>query len=80
LRDFVRGDGDGRVDAERNGREHGGADDGAVDEVVKGIADDDERHRGAVHTAFIGVAVAEQDELFEHEERHDAGQQRAEHG
>src|SRR4029077_3894654 len=35
LRDFVRRDGDGGVDAERHRRHHGGADDRAVDEVVK---------------------------------------------
>ena len=80
LRNFVRGDGDGGVDAERHRREHGRTDDRAVDEVVKGVADEDQRHRRAVHTAFVGVAVAQQHELLEHEKRQDAGQQRAEHG
>ena len=33
---------------------------------------------GAVHLALVGVAVAEQHELLEHEEEQDAGEQRAE--
>ena len=80
LRDLVRGDGDRRVDAERHRREHGGADDRAVDEVVERVADEDERHGRAVHLALVGVAMAKQHQLLENEERQDAGQQRAEHG
>ena len=72
LRNLVRGDGDGRVDAERHRRQHGRADDRAVDEVVERVADDDERRRRAVHLALVGVAVAEQHQLLEHEEREDA--------
>ena len=54
------------------------ADDRAVDEVVEGVADEHERRRRAVHLAFVGMAMAEQHELFEHEEHEDAGEQRAE--
>ena len=75
----MRGDGDRGVDAERHRRQYGGRDNGAVDEIVKRVADDDDRHRRAVHLAFVGVAVAEQDEFFENEERQDAEQQRPEH-
>ena len=39
-----------------------------------------QRRRRAVHLALVGVAVAHQHELFEHEEDEDAGQQRAEDG
>ena len=53
-------------------------DDRAVDKVVKRVADDDERRRRAVHLALVGVAVAEQHELLENEERQDADEQRAE--
>ena len=34
---------------------------------------------GAVHVALVGVAVAQQHQLLEHEEHQDAGEQRAEH-
>ena len=37
-----------------------------------------ERRRRRVHLALVGVAMAEQDELLEHEEHQDAGEQRAE--
>ena len=80
LRDLVRGDGDGRVDAERNRREDRRADDRAVDEVVERVADEDERRGRAVHLALVGVAVPQQHQLLEDEERQDAGEQRAEHG
>ena len=79
LRDFVRGDGDGGVDAERHRCHDGRADDRAVDEVVKRVADEEQGRGGAVDLAFVGVAVPEQDQLFEREEEQDAGEQRAEH-
>ena len=57
---------------------HRGADDRAVDEVVKRVADEHQRRGGAVHLALVGVAVAQQHQLLEHEEQQDAGEQRAE--
>jgi hypothetical protein len=75
----MSGDRDGRVDAERHRREDRRTDDRAVDEIVEGIADEDERHRRGVHLAFVGVTVPKQDELFENEEYQDAGEQRAEY-
>ena len=63
--------------AERHRGQHGRADDRAVDEVVKGVADDHQRRRRTVHLALVGVAVAQQHQLFEHEEDQDAGEQRA---
>jgi len=47
---------------------------------VKRIADEHERHRGAMNLAFIGMAMTKQDQLLEDEEGQDAGQQRAEDG
>ena len=39
--------------AERNGRQHGRADDRAVDEVVKGVAEDHQLRRRAVHLTLV---------------------------
>src|SRR4029453_2515974 len=54
-----------------------GADDRAVQKIVKGVADEHQRGGGAVNLALVGVAVSQQDELFEHEEDQDAGEQGA---
>ena len=80
LRDLVRRDGDGRVDAERDRGQDRGADDRAVDEIVKGVTDDHQRRRGTVHLALVGVAMVNQHQLLENEKHEDAGQQGAEHG
>ena len=80
LRDLVRRDRNRRVDAERNGGQHRGADDRAVDEIVKRVADDHERRRRAVHLTLVGVAMVNQHQLLEDEEHENAGQQGAEHG
>ena len=74
----MRRHGERRVDPERDRGQHRRADDRAVDEVVKRVADDDERRRRGVHLALVGVAVPQQHELFEDEEHEDAGEQRAE--
>ena len=75
----MRGDGHGRVDAEWHRREHGGGDDGSVDKVVKRVADDHHLCGSAVHLTVVSVAMAQQHELLQHEERDDAGEERAEH-
>ena len=60
LRNLVRGDGDGGVDAERHRGQHRGADDRAVDEVVKGVADEARaaRWRRAPGTRRCGSGAA----------------------
>ena len=50
-----------------------------VDEVVKSVADEQQLRGGGVQLALVGVAMAEQHELFEREEHEDPREQRAEH-
>ena len=56
---------------ERHRGQHRRTHDRAVQKIVKCIAHDDERRRGAVHVTFVRVAMPEQNELFENEERED---------
>jgi hypothetical protein len=60
-----------------------GGDQHAVDEVVHGIAHDDQQPAAAlfvlvpvVHLAVLGMAVAPEQELLQHEEGEDAGEDR----
>src|SRR6202165_5748003 len=56
LRNFVRDDGNGGDDAELDALQESGGDQHAVDEVVNGIADDDQRAAAAVVTGgFVAV-------------------------
>ena len=75
----MRGDGDRRADAERHRRHDRCGNDRAIDEVVERVADDDGEHAAVVHFAVVGVTVAPQHQLLEHEEQQDADEQRAEH-
>jgi hypothetical protein len=54
LRDFVRDDGGRGHDAQRHALREGGGDQHAIDEIVEGIADQDQRC--AAHR-FLGTAV-----------------------
>ena len=84
LRDLVGDDGDRGDDAQLVIGEERGGDQDAVDEIVEGVADDDHhaaaavivlRHGGrVVRLALLDVAVAPQHQLFQHEERQDAGE------
>ena len=67
------------VHPERNRGHHRRADNGAVDEVVKGVAEQDQRRRNAMNLALVGVAVAQEDQLLQYEENEDAEQKRPEH-
>ena len=82
LGDLVRGHGQRRGRAERNRGQHGRGNQRAVDEGVKGVADDDQgRGAAGVHLAVMsGVAMSPEHQLLEQEEGEDAGEKRAEGG
>ena len=72
------GDRKRRGNPKRHGCDDRCRDDGAVDEGVERVADDDERRRAArVNFALVGiVAVPPHDEFLEQEKREYAGKQR----
>ncbi len=75
----MRRNGQRRADAERDGREHGGADDDAVEKVVKRVADEHHGCSHAVHFAIMRVAVPPQHQFLENPEQNDAEEQRTQH-
>ena len=79
LRNLVCRHGERRADAERHRRHDRGGDDGTIDEVVEGVADEHREDAAVVHFAVVSVAVAPEHQLLEDEEREDADEQRREH-
>src|SRR6267142_235070 len=86
LRYLVRDDRGRRDDAELGAVQERRRDQHAVDEVVDRVADHDERAAAPmvvrllvaiVHFAVLGVAVAPKQQLLQHEEAEDAGEDRA---
>ena len=78
----------GGDDAQFRAFHEGGGNQDAIDEVVKGIADQDEQAGAAVimgrrmrfvSLAMVVVAMPPQHQLFENEEHQDADQHRAGH-
>ena len=78
VRNLVRQYGDGSTDRDGDRSEHSGADDRAVHEVVRRVADQHERAARSMHFTFVRVAVPPQRELLEDEERQDADEERRE--
>ena len=85
LRYLVRDDRRRRDDAELGALQERRGDQHAVDEVVHRVADHDERaaapmvmrdRAAVVHFAVLGVAMPPQEQLLEHEEAEDSGQDR----
>src|SRR6187551_3210506 len=76
LRDFMRGDGNRRADAERYRRHYRRRDHRAIDEVVERVPDDDTYDAAVVDLAVVRVTVPPEHQLLEDEEKHDADEQR----
>src|SRR5215813_11794949 len=86
LRNLVRDDRERGDEPKLGALEESGRDKNTVDEVVHGVADHDERAGASVvavtmlmrivHLAVLGVAMAPEEQLLQHEKGEDADEDR----